>query len=519
MAAPLPKKQVIDYKPPPTIKEFIRDYRSAELFYDWIVGPVGSGKTTALFFKLIFMAKKQAPGPDGIRRSRAVVVRNTAPQLRDTTLVSWNYWFKHGVAGEWKETAKTFTLRFADVECEVLFRPLDTPEDVARVLSLEVTFALIDEFVQIPKEIIEALSGRLGRFPGAKDGGATNWGMWGSSNPDTEDNWWFDYLHNPAQVERVRLPWEIGVPDAVVNDPDAFAAAKAMLSDDAEKDNFRNVKYFKQPSGFSPEAENIEFLPGKRAYYTNLAKGKTTAWIKQFLESEWGFSISGKPVVPSFNAGLHVSKSRLKFNPHLPLVIGYDPGMAGSALIFGQEDLHGRLLVLAELVQINYSTERLVIEKLKPFLRTFFPEARVIIAPDPAAANRSQSDAKTSVDILKRHFEVKAESNNRFPLRLNAIEHYTSRLTDAGPALVIDGLRCPELVRGLKGGWRYVIDQKKDTVTTMEPEKNKYSHPCDGFGYLCRYFHRLTEREMRYGSNANKKLQIPRSFSPSYHMR
>lgn len=511
VAAQPQKKQIIDYKPPPTIKEFIKDYRSAELFYDWIVGPYGSGKTTALFFKLIFMAKKQEPGPDGIRRSRAVVVRNTAPQLRDTTLVSWNYWFKPGIAGEWKETSKTFTLRFADVECEVLFRPLDTPEDVARVLSLEVTFALIDEFVQIPKEIIEALSGRLGRYPAAKDGGATNWGMWGSSNPDTEDNWWFDYLHNPRLVERVLMPWQ--TPAQL--EPDA----PRDMSGDAEVDAIRNVKYFKQPGGLDANAENIEFLPGKRGYYTNLAKGKTPAWIKQFIDSEWGFSISGKPVVPSFHGGIHVPKSRPLYNPMLPLVVGYDPGMAGSALIFGQEDLHGRLLVLAELVQMNYSTERLIVEKLKPFLRAYFPDARVIIAPDPAAANRSQSDAKTSVDVLKKHFEVRAEQNNRFPLRLNAIEHYTSRLTDAGPALVIDGVRCPQLVRGLKGGWRYVIDQKKETVTNAEPEKNKYSHPCDAFGYLCRYFHRLTEREQKYGPNANNRAPIPRTFSPSYHVR
>lgn len=507
-------KEKIDYTPPPTIREFIKDYREAELFYDWIVGPVGSGKTTALFFKLVYMARKQAKGADGIRRSRAVVVRNTAPQLRDTTLVSWNYWFKHGVAGEWKETAKTFMLRFGDVECEVLFRPLDTPEDVARVLSLEITFAIIDEFVQIPKEIVEALSGRCGRFPSAKDGGATNWGMWGSSNPDTEDNWWFDYLHDAVNVERVKLPWELGLPADL--EPEALRAARVMVG---ESNADRNIKYYKQPSGLSPEAENIENLPGKRGYYSNLAKNKTTAWVKQFIESEWGFSVSGKPVVPSFQPGIHISKTKLVYNPNLPLVIGYDPGFAGSALMFGQEDLHGRLLVLAELVQVNYSTERLVVEKLKPFLRTYFPNAHVIIAPDPAAANRAQNDAKTSVDTLKKHFEVKVEQNNRFPLRLNAIEHYTSRLTDAGPALVIDGTRCPMLVRGLKGGWRYVIDQKKETVTNAEPEKNKYSHPCDAFGYLCRFYHRLTEREMRYGGVGGKKFTPPRSFSPSYHMR
>lgn len=498
-------KTIIDYVPPPTLKKFIRDYRPGELFYDWIVGPVGSGKTTGIFFKLCYMAKLQAPGPDGIRRTRAVVVRNTAPQLRDTTLVSWNYWFKHGIAGEWRATDKSFLLKFGDVECEVLFRPLDTPDDVARVLSLEVTFAIIDEFVQIPQEIIDALSARCGRYPSAMMGGATNWGMWGSSNPDTEDNWWFDYLHNEQHVERVYMDWE----NPLGNE------APPVTNDD------RNVKYFKQPSGFSEHAENIENLPGKRKYYSDQAKNKTEAWIKQFLECEWGFSISGKAVVPSFNADLHIAKKALVFNPHLPLVIGYDPGLGGSALLFGQEDLAGRLLVFAEMTQENMSTERLVIERIKPFIRNYFPHAnRVIIAPDPAAANRSQNDAKTSVDILKKHFEVKIETNNRFPLRLNAIEYFTTRLTPQGPALQIDARRCPNLVRALKGGWKYVIDQKKGAVTAAEPEKNKFSHVGDGFGYLARYFHFLTEKEMRYGAGGvtgAKRFTPPKSFSPGYH--
>ena len=175
----------IAYTPPPTASRFIKDFLPGELFYDWVIGPVGSGKSTANFFKLVYMAGLQQPGPDGIRRTRAVIVRNTSTQLRDTTLNSWFTWFKDGQAGKWFATDKKFLLKFGDVECEVLFRPLDTPDDVARVLSLEVTFAILDEFVQIPQAIVDALSARCGRYPSTIAGGATNWGMWGASNPDT----------------------------------------------------------------------------------------------------------------------------------------------------------------------------------------------------------------------------------------------------------------------------------------------------------------------------------------------
>jgi hypothetical protein len=484
--------ETIQYTPPTTIKKFIRDKRDHELFYSWIAGPVGSGKTTGIFMKLVYMAGLQAKSPDGVRRTKAVIVRNTNQQLKDTTLASWNYWFKDGQAGTWRETDKKFTLRFGDIECEVLFRPLDTEADVQRVLSLEVTFALIDEFVEIPRKIIEALSARCGRYPSKIDGGATNWGMWGSSNPSTEDNWWYAYLHKQCDDPNQNLP-----PNAV---------------------------YFKQPSGMSDEAENLENLPGERNYYISQMAGKSEAWIKQFVDSEWGFSASGKAVVSSIKQNLHFVKG-LILNPNLPLVAGLDPGLGGSAFIFGQMDLEGRLNVLGELVQVGYGSERLMSERLRPYLRFRWPVLSLenfIIAPDPAAGNRTQNDEKSVVDKLKRHFRCEIETNNRLPLRLDAIDHVATTLTPSGPALRIDEKMCPVLTRALRGGWRYRLDQKRDVIAGIEPEKNAYSHPGDGFGYLCRYFHKITEREQRYGVGGpriQKRFTPPSAYSTTYHQR
>ena len=448
----------IIYTPPPTLKEFIKSYRPGELFYNWIVGPVGSGKTTSLFFKLVHMAKLQEPSKDGIRRTKAVIVRNTASQLRDTTIASWNYWFKDGQAGTWRATDSKFTLRFNDVECEVLFRPLDTPDDIERVLSLEVTFAILDEFVNIPLQIVDALSSRVGRYKMPDGMKVTNYGVWGSSNPSTEDNQWYPYLHE--------------------NLPD-------------------NARYFHQPSGFSEDAENLENLPGGRAYYDNQAKGKSVAWVRQFLEAQWGFSAAGKPVIGTFDADKHLAKSPLLYDKNAPLIVGFDPGLAGSAFVFGQEDLNSRLKVYGELVQEGYGAKRLVEERLRPYLRRRFPDARVIIAPDPAAALRSQRDEKTVVDELRRHYEVRYETNNRISQRLGAIEHYSARLTDVGPALIVDAKECPVLVRALKGGWRFRMDTKTDTMASPEPEKNQYSHPGDALGYLARYYSAISDKAER----------------------
>jgi hypothetical protein len=494
----------IDYTPPPTIKRFIRNHTMGELFYDWIIGPVGSGKTTGIFFKLIYMAKLQAPSPDGIRRTRAVVVRNTMPQLKDTTLVSWNYWFKDGQAGKWNATDKIFTLRYGDVECQVLFRPLDTPDDVARVLSLEINFAILDEFVEIPKAIIDALSARVGRYKQPDGTPVTIWGMWGSSNPSTEDNWWYDYLHSDAV-----LKWDRD-PDVMARDRDAHILKYGAAP---------NTIYFHQPSGFAHDAENVENLPGQRGYYLNAAKGKTDAWVKQFIEAQWGFSISGQPVVPDFQEEYHVAKRPLQWNRFDKLIISLDPGITGSALLFGQEDYDGHLCIFKELVQEGYGAQRLIEQRLLPVLNKDFRGADFIIVPDPAAANRTQTDEGSVVQVFRRYFgndRVDCESNNRFPLRLNAIEHYISRIG----AVQIDKQGCPTLIRALKGGWRYTADIKKDILKGAEPDKNPFSHVGDAFGYLCRYFHRGVLRVERYGKSAKGGFKPPqKSPGNNYHIR
>jgi hypothetical protein len=511
---------LLTYKPPKTIKEFIRTYTPGGLFYNWIVGPFGSGKTTANFFKLGYMSKLQTPDRNGVKKSRCVVVRNTAQQLTDTTIKSWNYWFKDGEAGEWQATNRTFVLRFNDgsceVECEVLFRPLDTEDDVNRVLSLELTFAIVDEFVQLPRAVIEGLSGRCGRYPPEKDGGAANWGMWGSSNPDTENCWWYDYFYKSSQIRHYSLQsWE----------SEADRKTRFVVSGLEEPEGIPVISYFHQPGGLHPLAENLDHLPpyrkGDHSYYLNLKAGKSKAWTKQFIDAEWGFSVDGKPVISSFEPERHIATSGLKFNPLLPLVVGLDPGVECSAMIFTQMDLWGRLLVFGELIQEGYGATRLIETRLKPYLRLRFPNARVVIAPDPAANNRTQTDERTVVEVFRRVYEVKVETNNRLPLRLDAIDHFMEKSVEAGPAFLIDPKHCPLLVRALKGGWKWELKPKDDGSLKEHPMKNLYSHPGDGLGYAARFHYRETAREMRYNNGGrNGSVWTPkRNFGArSYHM-
>ncbi len=460
----------INYTPALTIRAFIKHFKPGELFSDYIIGPVGSGKTTGIFMKLVYMATLQTPSPvDGKRRVRAVIVRNTMPQLTDTTIASWMMWFRPGEAGTWEITPKKFTLKFADVECEVLFRALDTADDVARVLSLETTFVILDEFVQIPRAVVEALAARCGRYPSAKDGGPTNWGMWGSSNPGNEDDWWHEALLAADQFNDTPLQQQQRRDDRVL----------------AGKSPDSTWTYFTQPSGFDPDAENLENLPGGVAYYTSLAKDKAPHWVHQFIDVEWGYSTSGQPVIATFSPEIHVAKGPLRFNPHLKLVAGVDPGM-NTAVIIGQFDKYGRLNVLSEIVTRDYGAKRFISDKLKPHLKQYYPNADFVISPDPAANQRAQTDERTVCDVFRSAgFKVKvATANNQLPGRIDAIEHYATRITENGPALQIDP-SCKTLIHALRSGWMYNKSNKGDV--REEPVKNKYSHPGDAMSYLCLY--------------------------------
>ena len=113
-------------------------------------------------------------------------------------------------------------MRFNDIDCEVLFRSLDRPEDIKKLLSLELTGAYINEAREVPKQVLDMLSSRVGRYPSPAQGGATWFGIWMDTNPWHAGHWGARYFES-APAEHARA--------------------------------------FRQPGGRSVEAENVEHLP------------------------------------------------------------------------------------------------------------------------------------------------------------------------------------------------------------------------------------------------------------------
>ena len=70
--------------------------------------------------------------------------------------------------GHWQdEGPPTHTFKQDGVELEVMFIALDRPDDLRKLLSLELTGAWINEAREIPKAILDGLTARVGRFPPA----------------------------------------------------------------------------------------------------------------------------------------------------------------------------------------------------------------------------------------------------------------------------------------------------------------------------------------------------------------
>ena len=427
------------------------DFFYSTKFISLAVGPVGSTKTTAGVMKILHHAALMAPCNDGVRRSRAIWVRNTREQLRDTSIPDFMKWIPEGVMGSFLKTEYKFVIKVGDIECEVLFRGLDDANDVRRLLSLQASFFIFDEFREIHPDIYNAAQGRLGRYPDKMmngvgcqtDDGKPNAHLWGMTNPPDQDTFWEELLSNPPE----------------------------------------NVHVTIQPSGLAPEADWTQFLPDD--YYDNLAHGKTEDWKAVYIHAEFGKSLSGQPVFRSFNRKEHTSSETITpMYSDAPLLIGIDAGLTPAAVI-GQVIYDGRLVIYDSIISEDMGALRFVREKLKPLLANKFPGRSSLVIIDPAAFQRAQTDERTVADIYRAEgFSIKAAKTNSVAARLAAVEKYMTRIVDGKYGLMIDHDAANSLVQGLAGKYRYKINTKG-----IKDEKPEKSHPwsdvADAFQYLC----------------------------------
>jgi hypothetical protein len=249
---------------------------------------------------------------------------------------------------------------------------------------------------------------------------------------------------------------------------------EGLDSKDGVSPNDNGWKVFKQPSGRSPHAENIENLPD--GYYDT--QGRSDEYVRVYVDGEYGLSSAGQPVYKYFRPDYHIAAQPIRpiINGVRPIVIGMDLGLTPAAVI-GQQDPRGRTLILDEAVSFDMGIQRFVRTILKPMIFERFSAAPVIVICDPAGIQRAQTDERSAVDIIKAEgLRVIPAKTNSVSARLSAVDDYLMRQVDGDAAFLLDP-KCTQLKAAMMGGYRF--HHKNGNI-----EKNKHSHVAEALQYL-----------------------------------
>lgn len=461
----------VNYKASRTGSEF----HKSDAFVRGIMGPYGSGKSVSCVIEIYLRAVAQVANSSGVRKSRWVVVRNTLPELETTAMKTWKDWFPPGDPAQGffgKMTGKPPYTHYVKhglpdgtkLDLEVQFIALDRPEDQKKLLGIEVSGIWFNEAREIDKAHIDAGTGRVGRYPSVKDGGCTHPCIIMDTNPPDDSHWWYKF---------------------------------------AEEDTPEGWRFFQQPSGLDPDADNLENLNQPenwkelstaerrahgRKYYEKQLGGKTEEWVNVYVHGRYGQIKQGKPVYgDSYNSDLHLSKTPILLQPSGRLYVGVDCSGRHPSAVMAQKSGRGQIQVVRELCvtddegmgAVQYS------RLLKNFIDTEFPDHDIYIWGDPAGGFRSQNDERTYFDILRAEgLHIRPSSALRIPERVQTVFSVLGRMIDGQPAIIFDQ-ECKQLVRGFNGGYRYrKINTSGDARYDPKPEKNRFADVHDALQYL-----------------------------------
>ncbi len=463
----------------------LRDFLRCRKHVSIIRGSIGSGTSTACIMKMWAISCEQRPNADGVRKTRWAVVRNTFPDLKNTTVKSWLDWFPENMYGRfyWDRPFRHM-IRIGDVEMEVIFLALDSEEDIRKLRSFEFTGIWFNELEFIEKAILDEAESRTGRYPAVKDGGATWDGVIADMNAPREDHF------IPLMMGEVPLPddwteeerlsyqrpdnWGYHVqPPAMIEIKDAGGALTGYR--------------------MNPLAENTKWL--KPGYYAEKIKGKTKQWIDSRVLNKITVFVDGKPVWEQFNDDSHVSKTALEPIPGWPVYVGLDFGR-NPAMVAGQI-VNGRWRIFAEATARGAGASLfapVVQGVLTRRLGQWYPAGgerisggyEVYFFGDPKGDDGTQADETTAYDVFRNHgMPVRAApvKNNHIQTRIEAVEYAMITMVNGLPRFLVCGVNCRTLKVACAGGYHF-RRIKGTSRHEDKPFKDRYSDIADACQYM-----------------------------------
>lgn len=441
----------ITYKVSPTFARFHQDTNRMK----FVMGPVGSGKSTGCIMDLLLNAMKQKPDANGVRHSRYFVIRATYPQLKSSTIKTFIEWFKDKLTLIYDSPIKGKIKYDLDdgtsLDMEILFIAITDEADAEKLRSWEFTGGWVNEAHEVPEYLVSPiLLERTNRYPSKRAGGAVCPQIICDYNAVPTDHWLYQWVEEkkPSYLSFYKQP------------PAVFKNADG---------SYRT----------NPEAENLENL--SEDYYLHICETAPKEVINTDLMNNYGERKAGKPVYKDFDDEEHTAITDIKPPRGVHVIIGLDQGLTPAAA-FTYQAIDGTLVVFDEITTEDCSLQEFAEERLWPMINVKYPwiKDNFTCIIDPAAAQRSMNDAKAGQDILKEAgLPVKLAKSNSATERREAVTHFLLRKGKfkLNPC-------CHVLRRGFISDYKY---EEKRSVGGVEykdkPEKNEYSHVHDALQY------------------------------------
>lgn len=415
------------------------------------------------------MAEQQPATIDGRRYTRIAIIRQSLKDLKGTILKDIRSWF--GALADWKVSESTLYIEYGDVYSEWPFIPLDEPDDVKRLLSLQLTGAFINECIEVDIDLLSDIAGRCGRYPNNEYGACTWSGIWMDTNAPILNTPWANFIAAPP------AEWQ------VFHQPGGHTA---------EAENLAHLNQTAETM-LLPEDDPVRIEQG-RGYYRRLLSMGSVDYIRRYVWSEFGRDPSGAAVfAESFRYDYHVVDNLDPVYSRL-LVVGQDFGRSPWSVIC-QMDHSGKLMVLEEVAGRgptgeNIGLEQHVRQNLAPvLLQQRYAGRPVAIVGDPSGLAKDTLFELNAFDLLKScGLNAEPAPTNDLDARIRGVESFLGRQIQGKPSIVFDRQRCPTLIAGMNGQYKFAQTQDASGGIFQKavPEKlHPWSDVCDALQYVC----------------------------------
>ena len=497
------------YQPLPTMIGF----HASDAEMRCLVGPVGSGKTTACIQEIGVLLPRHLANTYGITNTRFAIVRKTYRELMDTTFASVQDWLPFG---EWHAAEMKMVLNYPpSVGCnyslhvELIFRSCNRPEDMEKFKSLEITGYWVEESVEVNEEVKRMLRGRIGRYPQRSP---VRFGIESTNPCDVEHHIYWEHNWVPTgetwetyRVEKIAEAKQHGMSKAdaeamypVICDPNKLekdiTGRFTPWSVPGPRPNPKKKPVAKYLGWWQPPHENDANL--KPGYYEALMEdyGNNPEWLHMYVEGKPGIRVLGKVVYGNFSSSRHVAKEPLESNK-TPLYIGWDNSGNFPAAVIGQIRGPLQLAILWE----QYSEREGIVDftrKLLSDIEQMYPGHTIAANyADPAGGGRFSRGTGGLTSNAQLMYEecglTVIPSEQNLYARIQSVDQMLAR----NDGIIIDP-RCTRLINGFIGGYVYPEKIGVANEFLQQPMKNSFSHIHDALQYMCaKLFSTRTRKE------------------------